>query len=385
MADEEQLDEILRRGPKEWNAWREANPETPLLLYRANLVEADLKGAHLSNANLERADLTGANLDFTDLQRTNLANAELQGAHLRHADLRGANLQVADLARVHLEWCDFSDADLEGADLDGATVQFVSFSRAKLTGTILNRAHLFDVDFVGANLAGAVAVGTIFEEVNFAGADGLAEVDHLGGALVATSCLDSTAAGLSYNQTYQGPVETFLRAAGLEEHWIDYFRSRIGQPIEFYSCFISYSHVPADRRFAQRLYADLQARGIRCWLDEHELLPGHDIYDRVEQAIRIQDKVLLCCSEDSLRSWWVENEITTTFEKEQQRRKETGEKVLSLIPLDLDRYLFEEWDSGLAAQVRRRLAADFTGWEADNAKYETELEKVVEALRTQGI
>ena len=180
----------------------------------------------------------------------------------------------------------------------------------------------------------------------------------------------------------QGPVEEFLRRAGVDEHWIDYFRSRIGQPIEFYSCFISYSHVDADQRFARRLYADLQARGIRCWLDEHELLPGHDIYDKVDQAIRIQDKVLLCCSEDSLTSWWVENEITTTFEEE--RRNDTGEKVLSLIPLDLDRYLFDGWKSGLAAQVRRRLAADFTGWESDNAKYEAELKKVMEALRTQG-
>ncbi len=46
-------------------------------------------------------------------------------------------------------------------------------------------------------------------------------------------------------------------------------------PIEFYSCFVSYSH--ADKSFARRLYDTLQGRGIRCWLDEHELLPGDDI------------------------------------------------------------------------------------------------------------
>ncbi len=32
--------------------------------------------------------------------------------------------------------------------------------------------------------------------------------------------------------------------------------------------------------------------------------------------------------------------------------------------------------------VKARLAADFTGWETDNAKYEEQLERVVKALRT---
>jgi hypothetical protein len=41
-------------------------------------------------------------------------------------------------------------------------------------------------------------------------------------------------------------------------------RSWIAKPIEFYSCFISYSH--ADREFARLLYDTLQGRGVRCWL-----------------------------------------------------------------------------------------------------------------------
>ncbi len=174
--------------------------------------------------------------------------------------------------------------------------------------------------------------------------------------------------------------EVFLRGCGVPENFITYMHSLTVSAIDFYSCFISYSH--ADKSFARRLHDALQGRGIRCWLDEHQMLPGDDIFEQVDTGIRLWDKVLLCCSKDSLTSWWVDNEVTTAFAKEQQLMKQRGRKVLALIPLNLDDYMFAgEWQNGKAEQVKSRLAADFTGWETDNQKFEEQFERLVRALR----
>jgi hypothetical protein len=54
--------------------------------------------------------------------------------------------------------------------------------------------------------------------------------------------------------------------------------------------------------------------------------------------------------------------------------------VLALIPLDLDGFL-HQWPSGKAQEVRSRLAADFVGWTQEPTKFETQVERVVHALR----
>ena len=85
-------------------------------------------------------------------------------------------------------------------------------------------------------------------------------------------------------------------------------------PIEFYSCFISYSS--KDQEFAERLHADLQAKGVRCWFAPEDLKIGDRFQDRIEESIRVYDKVMIVLSDNSVRSRWVEREVNAARERE---------------------------------------------------------------------
>src|SRR5208337_1050112 len=98
--------------------------------------------------------------------------------------------------------------------------------------------------------------------------------------------------------------EAFLRGAGVPDEFIDFISSMTRRAIEFYSCFISYS--TRDQEFAERLHADLQAKGVRCWFAPEEMKAGRKVHEQIDEAIRLHDKLLLILSDNSIRSPWVE-------------------------------------------------------------------------------
>jgi hypothetical protein len=376
MADVEQV-ALIRCGAKVWNEWRDLNPDVAAYLFGADLRNADLCGADLRGADLREANLDRANLFGADLRMASLEKVSLVESNLGRIDLNRAVLIGAVLTRAELIGADLSVANLSAAILNEANLRSADLSRANLRGAHLTGATLIETNFVGADLEGANFdmagfLETVFANTNLRGVQGLSGFRHYG-----PSILDHRTLAKS------GPLPLdFLRGCGLPDNLIGYLPSLVNDvAVQFYSCFISYSH--ADKSFARRLHDTLQRRGIRCWLDEKQLLPGHNIYDEVDRGIQLWDKVLLCCSKDSLTSWWVDNEIGKAFAKEQALMKERKRKILVLVPLDLDRFLFSgNWDSGKASQIRERLAADFTGWDRENSKFEEQVDRLILALRT---
>lgn len=295
-------------------------------------------------------------------------------------DLTGGDFRGADFSRS--VFCDvlFSDADLTSAVFDGAILIGARFDGADLSGT----------SFRDAQLDGAIFDETRILGADFHGARGLLSTIHRGPSTVDRATITKS----------RGIPAFFLRRCGWDELDIyvsEFYRDDIGHSDimriaegiatlksehaeSYFSCFISYSH--QDREFAKRLFSVLDGRNIRCWLDERQMLPGDDIYAEVDRGIRQWDKVLLCCSKHSLTSWWVDNEINSSFEKERTLMVERGGKTLVLIPLDLDGFMFSHrWKSGKKAEVESRIAAHFAGWEDDETKFIDACEKVIRALR----
>ena len=137
----EQLREIVEAHRK-WVETNEKEGAQALLwgtnLQGANLVNANLQLAILSNANLQEANLYQANLQGANLINANLQRANLFDATLQGALLLGANLQGADLTNANLQGASLIEANLQGANLVNANLQVAILRNATLQGADLS-------------------------------------------------------------------------------------------------------------------------------------------------------------------------------------------------------------------------------------------------------
>jgi uncharacterized protein YjbI with pentapeptide repeats len=317
MANEEHLAR-LKQGMAAWNRWRKANPNIMPDLSEANLRGANLREALLEEANLFKADLYGAHLD-----RTRLDGANLRGAWLSRADLFEASLSGADLRGVHLDRAYLGGAWLSGADLRGAHLSGADLFDARLYGADLRRADLDRADLRRAwldrvNFSEASVWLTIFADVNLSTAEGLETVRHQGPSTIGIDTLYRSCGNIP---------EAFLRGAGVPDEMITYSKSLVGRPFEFYSCFISYSS--KDQEFAERLHANMQDKGVRCWFAPEDIQGGRKLHEQIDEAIRIHQRLLLILSPHSMTSEWVKTEIA----KARQRELQESRRVLFPIRL----------------------------------------------------
>ena len=152
----------------------------------------------------------------------------------------------------------------------------------------------------------------------------------------------------------------FLRGVGLPDLLIEYLPSLLNQPIQMYSCFLSYSS--KDHSFAERLYADLQNSGVRCWFAPKDLRIGEKIWDTIDEEIRLRDKVLIILSENSIESDWVEDEVNKAFSEER------GTKKTILFPLRIDDAILETREPWARKLLDQRNIGDFRRWK-DHDEY----------------
>jgi uncharacterized protein YjbI with pentapeptide repeats len=313
MPNQEHLD-ILAKGVDAWNAWRNENSNI-----RPVLDTAILEGRKLDWANLADADLSGAKLNRASLRGANLGGANFGGADLTDADLSGASACRAYLSSAKLIGAKFKDADLTLANL--------------------NYAEVSNTDFTN------VGVGsTVFANIDLTDAIGLETIRHRWNSVIGTEMPHKL-----------GKLpEVFLRGVGLSDQVIAVVRKSVGQPY-YHSCFIS--HSSADRPFTDRLYADLQARGVRCWYAPEDMKTGDRTRLSIDESIRLHKRLLLVLSAASVRSAWVEQEVETAI------ARESSGKPPVLFPIRLDDTVMEI-ESGWPSLIKRtRQIGDFTGWQ----------------------
>lgn len=274
-------------------------------------ITPDFSWASLTDANLIGADLTGANL----------INAQLHLANLFMADLIGADLTEAFLSMSNLTWANLTKA----------------------------------------NLTNAVLFETVFGETNFGGAIGLETCVHNGPSVIDHRTIQ---------KSWPLP-EVFLRGCGVPDRFIEYLPSLVNDPIQFYSCFISYSS--KDQEFAERLHADLQAKGVRCWFAPEDLKTGDKFRSVIDDAIRVNDKVLLVLSGNSINSDWVEDEVESAFAKER------GNKTV-LFPIQLDDSVTRCSKAWVKKVHNTRHITDFTAWK-DHKSYKKSFDRLLRDLK----
>jgi len=208
--------------------------------------------------------------------------------------------------------------------------------------------------------------------LNLSTAQSLESLNHFGSSTI----------GLDTLLQSEGLADEFLLGSGVPETILPTIRSLHNclQPIQFYSCFISYSH--SNEEFAKRLHGRLRQEGLRVWFAPEDMKGGKKLHHQIDEAIRLHDKLLLVLSEASMNSEWVATEI------HKARQREVNEERQVLFPIRLVEFeRLQEWecfdaDTGkdMAREVREYFIPDFSEWK-DHDKFEAGFAKLLADLK----
>jgi len=312
----------LKEGVDAWNKWRKTSDETPDLS-RVILEDLSLKRYYLTSANFSGARLSDVSFEEAFCDHCSFEDASIIRGIFIAAELTACNFRYALIADCTFNACTFDQTDLTGADLSWNT--FVDLSLQSVLG----------LDVISdASFTNSIGIDTFFKS--------------------------------------GGLPESFLRKSGVPDEFIQYASSLIGKAIEYYSCFLSYSS--KDDEFVRRIYDGLQGRNVRTWFAPEDLKIGDRFRSRIDEAIRMHDKLVLILSANSVASDWVSAEVERALERE---RKE-GKEVLFPIAIDDTGFSSDEpWPTDI--RLRRHIG-DFRKWKSHD-DYTAAFDKLVRDLK----
>jgi len=108
---------------------------------------------------------------------------------------------------------------------------------------------------------------------------------------------------------------------------------------------------------------------LRVWFAPEDVKGGEKLYEQIERAIQLHDRLLLVLSESSMQSEWVITEI------QRARETEIKEGRRKLFPISIGEFdKVKAWrrfdaDTGkdLAKEVREYFIPDFSNWKEHDA------------------
>ncbi|HEY7358362.1 MAG TPA: toll/interleukin-1 receptor domain-containing protein, partial [Ktedonobacterales bacterium] len=175
----------------------------------------------------------------------------------------------------------------------------------------------------------------------------------------------------------QGKIpEVFLRGVGVPENVIESLYALPGEAFQYPSCFISYAS--QDQAFAECLYANLQAEGVRCSLAPEELKTDGRFWHLTNLPILLHDKLLVIFSEDSIKRHWLEDEVRWALGKEWQPPKRT-----ILFPIRLDDAVMTTGHPWARYIRMKSHIGDFTHWK-DHDAYQQAFARLLRDLQAEG-
>jgi uncharacterized protein YjbI with pentapeptide repeats len=334
----------------------------------ANLVRADLRAVNINKATFNLAKLREANFSEAYLRESDLSEADLKKAYFIRADLVRVDLWESNLTKADFRWAYLIGTDLKQANLTQADLRWAHLSESNLSQANLSQANLIKASIIKtnlhhSNLKDVLMAWTNFGDVDLSLTKELHTAHHFGPSSI----------GIDTIMRSVGKIpETFLRETGVSDNIIQNMALLTEKGLSHQSCFIS--HCGKDLEFAEKLYTDLQNKGVRCWFASEDLKIGDKTWDSIYHYIRMRDKVLLILSEDSISNDWVENEVNAALAEENKRKKPI------LFPIRVDAAILDS-DQAWAEYINKtRNICDFSNWK-DHDAYHQALDKLLDDIK----